>query len=170
MNKLKFFWVLLAPAVLLLNSCKEAPTQDRTVEINMDSVKMEIEELERGYAKASNARDVEGIAVYYASDPQSLAPDEPTRVGMDAIKAGLRKDMENDTAGNTISFVTTGVWAGGNYATETGTSAVTNKAGKVIYKGKYMALYELRNGKYVIIRDIWNDDLPNDTMVPSNTQ
>ncbi|MDQ3017268.1 MAG: DUF4440 domain-containing protein, partial [Bacteroidota bacterium] len=66
--------------------------------------------------------------------------------------------MERDSSGSTLAFVTTGVWADGKYATETGTSKRTDKDGKVIYTGKYMTLFELRDGKYIAIRDIWNDD------------
>ncbi|MEO6131851.1 MAG: DUF4440 domain-containing protein [Saprospiraceae bacterium] len=135
-------------------------SHEKMVVINQDSVKAKIVALETGYAVASNAKNVDGVAVYYSADAQSLANNEPTRVGMDAIKMGIKKEMANDTLGNTISFVTTGVWAAGNYATETGTSTAKDKSGKVVYSGKYMTLFELRDGKYIAIRDIWNDDAP----------
>ena len=100
------------------------------------------------------------VSDYYAADAESMADNEPTRVGMDAIKAGIKKDMDADTAGHTVTFATTGVWAAGNYATETGTSKVTDKEGKVVRTGKYMTLFELRDGKYIAIRDMWNSDAP----------
>jgi len=160
MNRLKMILVLLAPTVLLFFSCKPEAAHVQMGEVNQDSVKVQIVALENAYATASNARDVEGVAAYYSSDAQSLAPDEPTRVGIDAIKAGIKKDMEGDTLGTTISFETTGLWAAGNYATETGTSTVKDKEGKVIRTGKYITLFELRDGKYIGIRDMWNDDAP----------
>ncbi len=161
MDQPKIFWVLLVPVVFLLNSCQQGgASNDQAAEVNMDSVKMKIEAMEAAYAVASNAKNVDGVAVYYAADAQSLADDEPTRVGMDAIKAGIRKDMDADTADLTISFAVTGVWAAGDYATETGTSTVKDKNGKVVETGKYMTLFELRDGKYVAIRDIWNSDAP----------
>ena len=162
MKRTLFFMGLFAPALFLLPACEPAHDHDHAHmhEVNMESVKAQITALENGYAVASNARDVDGVAKYYANDAQSLAPNEPTRVGMDAIKAGIRKDMEMDTSGATISFETTGVWAAGNYATETGTSTVKDKNGNVIHTGKYMTLFELRDGKYIAIRDIWNDDAP----------
>jgi len=160
MNQPKFFWVLLAPAVFLLHSCQQGATHGQSAEINMDSVKMEIVALEAAFAVASNAKNVDGVAAYYSSDAQSLAPDEPTRVGMEAIKAGIKKEMAADTAGSTVAFVTTGVWAAGNYATETGTMTNSDAAGKVVFTGKYMTLFELRDGKYIAIRDMWNSDKP----------
>ena len=165
-RQINLLWVLLVPAIFFLNSCKEATTTTETdvMVLNMDSVKAEIAALEAAYSTASNARDVDGIAAYYADDAQSLADDEPTRVGMEAIKAGIKKDMDKDSVGSTVSFEVTGVWACDNYATETGTSTVKNKDGNVIHTGKYMTLFEKRNGKYIAIRDIWNSDAPEKAM------
>ena len=162
MNQPKFLWGLLASTLFMFSACAPAHEHDHEhpPAINMDSVKAQIVALEDGYAVASNARNVDGVAAYYANDAESLADDEPTRVGMDAIKAGIKKDFEMDTTGATISFATTGVWAAGNYATETGTSTVKDKAGNVVKTGKYMTLFELRDGKYIAIRDMWNDDAP----------
>lgn len=161
MKNLKLFLVLLVPAFFLLNACNQTTTTGEPVAVlNQDSVKMQITALETAYGEASNARDAESVAAYYADDAQSLAADEPTRVGKEAILAGIQKEMASDTTGSTISFEVTGVWACGEYATETGTSTVKDKDGKVITTGKYMTLFEKRNGKYVAIRDIWNRDAP----------
>ena len=32
-------------------------------------------------------------------------------------------------------------------------------SGELVSQGKYMSLFEKRNGKYVCVRDIWNSDL-----------
>lgn len=160
MNQRNFLMVLLASTLFMFNACAPAETHEHATEINQDSVKAQIQAMENAFAVASNAKNVDGVAVYYAADAESLADHEPTRVGMDAIKAGIAKDMAADTSGSTVSFVTTGVWAAGKYATETGTSTRKDKEGKVTYTGKYMTLFELRDGKYVAIRDMWNDDMP----------
>ena len=161
MKKLHFLWVLLAPVIFFLSSCKEAPPKESpVVEINLYSVRAEIVALENAYSVASNAKDVEGVAAYYSDDAHSLADDEPTWEGKNAIRAGIKRDFDKDTSGYTVTFNTTGVWAGGDFATETGTSTIKDKDGKVVRTGKYMTLFELRDGKYVAIRDIWNDDAP----------
>ncbi len=160
MKQITLFAMIIATALFTLPSCQKMESTAQNAELNMDSVKAQITMLEDGFARASNAKDVDGVAVYYANDAESLANNESTRVGMDAIKAGIKREMDSDTSGSTIAFVTTGVWADGKYATETGTSSITNKDGKVTYTGKYMTLFELRDGKYVAIRDIWNDDVP----------
>lgn len=159
MKNLTLFLALCVPFVFLLTACQsgDAHVHSATA-VNVDSVKAQIVALENAYAVAANANDVDGIAKFYAADAQSLADGEPTWVGLDAIKAGLKRDMEMDSTGGTVSFATTDVWAAGNLAVETGTSTVKDSTGNVIDSGKYMALYELRDGKYVCIRDMWNDD------------
>lgn len=160
MNQRNFLMVLLAPVLFMFNACESGEMHEHAAEINQDSVKAQIVAMESAYAVASNAKNVDGVAAYYAADAQSMADNEPTRVGMDAIKAGIKKDMDSDTLGHTVSFETTGVWAAGNFATETGTTTVKDKEGKVVRMGKYITLFELRDGKYIAIRDMWNSDEP----------
>jgi ketosteroid isomerase-like protein len=169
MNQRIFWGILAIPVFAIFNACAPGEGHVHAPEINQDSVRAQIMAMEQAYAVASNAKDVEGVAAYYASDAQSMANDEPTRVGMDAIKAGIQKEFSSDTSGATVSFETTGIWAAGNYATETGTSTVKDKSGSVIRTGKYMTLFELRDGKYIAIRDMWNNDAPMPAAAPAAT-
>lgn len=152
--------MLIASILFVLPSCKPAEGHDQASAMNMDSIKAQVATLEANYAKGSNAKDIDAVAAYYANDAESLAPDEPTRVGMDAIKAGIKREMDADSVGHKISFETTGVWGGGNYVTETGKIMIADSTGKPQVVGKYMTLFEMRDGKLVAIRDIWNNDKP----------
>lgn len=159
MKQLTLFMVLCALTAFLFPACQDkVETTVTTTEVNRDSVKMQIETLETNFARASNAGDVDGVAAYFSNDAQSMAPGEPTRVGIDAIKAGIKKEMDMDTSNTTMTLKTLDVWAYGNYATETGTWTNADSTGNVTSTGKYMTLFELRDGKYVAIRDIWNSD------------
>jgi len=164
MNYRKFLWLLVATLPLFLSSCEskevEAHEHEHEHAINVDSLKALVQSLNTDYAKNENEGNVDAIAGYYANDAESLADGEPTRVGIEAIKAGLRKDIESDTSDYTLTFTTDDVWAAGKYITETGTVTNKDKDGKVVHTGKYMTLYELRDGKYLAIRDIWNSDTP----------
>lgn len=163
MKRLNYLWVLLVPGFALFYACEPRTNVDATVttkEVNNDSVRMQISAMEAAYADASNKKDPAGVAMYYASDAESYPPGEPAMVGRDAIQAGIKRHMDMDTSGTTLSLNTTGVWASGNYATETGTWTDKDSSGKVVATGKYMTLFELRDGKYVAIRDIWNSDAP----------
>ncbi|HUR30460.1 MAG TPA: nuclear transport factor 2 family protein, partial [Saprospiraceae bacterium] len=160
MKRLNYLWVMLLPVFAFFYACESRTHVDATVtrEVNTDSVRLQISALEAAYADASNKKDPTGVAAYYATDAESYPPGEPSLVGKDAIQAGLKRHMDMDTSGTTMSLNTTGVWASGNYATETGTWTDKDSTGKVVATGKYMTLFELRDGKYVAIRDIWNTE------------
>ncbi len=160
MKSTTYFCLLLLGVVFLMPSCQAPDSGATTHEINADSVKAMINALEVDYANASNAKDVAGVLKYYAADAEIYSAEEGTQVGLEAIKASLEKDMASDTSGNKVSFNVTGVWASGNLAVETGTSTTTGKDGAVVRTGKYMVLYELRDGKYIAIREMNMRDKP----------
>lgn len=161
MKKTSLFYVLIATA-LFASSCSESSES----KVDMEAVKSEIAAMENAYAVAENASDVDGILAYYADDAHSMVNNGPTAKGIDAIRAHTEEEMDDN--GNTIAFAVTDVWAFGNYAVETGTSTTTNASGEVINTGKYMSLFEKRDGKYLCIRDIWNSDMPRKDMEEDN--
>jgi hypothetical protein len=55
-------------------------------------------------------------------------------------------------------FETLDLYGDESRVTEVGKTTQTDSAGKVIYTGKYMAVWEKRNGKWLTVRDISNDD------------
>jgi ketosteroid isomerase-like protein len=160
MKRTLLLLVLLAPVLFFLPACEgeHEEMEHQAEQLDMDAVKAEIQAMEDAYAVAENNKDADGVVAYYADDAQSLAYNAPTDVGKEAIKASILKGFEEDTMGNTISFQVTGVWAAGDYATETGTSKTVDKDGNVVRTGKYMTLFEKRDGKYVAIRDCYNRD------------
>lgn len=110
--------------------------------------------------KAYNARDVDAIAALYADDAVLSAPGAPAARGAAAIKEAFKKDIAAATkagiANNAGSSEESGV--SGDLAWEASTYSAADKSGKVVEKGKYVTVFERRNGKWVIIRDIWNSD------------
>lgn len=132
--------------------------EQQAEQIDMDAVKAEIQAMEDAFAVADNAKDADAVVAYYADDAQSLTYNAPTDIGKEAIKASVMKGFEEDSMETTVSFQVTGVWAAGDYATETGTSKTMDKDGNVLRTGKYMTLFEKRDGKYVAIRDCYNRD------------
>ena len=110
--------------------------------------------------KAYNAHDVDAITALYADDAVVSAPGAPSARGAAAIKQAFQKDIAAATkagiANNAGTSGETGV--SGDLAWEWNTYSATDKSGKVVEKGKYVTVFERRNGKWVIIRDIWNSD------------
>ncbi len=161
-NSIKFATACVALAILSFSCTKAVEETTETTEVaktDMVAVKAEIQTLEEGFAKADNERNAAAIAAFYADDAQSLSNNRPTIIG----KAALLKDIEAGIAkrvkGSTIAFEVSDVFGDENQVTEVGKSTVKDSTGKVTYTGKYMAIWEKRDGKYVCIRDIGNDDV-----------
>lgn len=149
-----YYLLALLPGVsFFLFACQAPPTHDHAHEVNVDSVKAIITAIEADFVKASNANDVDALTKFYAPDAESYSSDGAL-IGIDSIRAAMTASAATDTSGATLAYTVTGVWAAGNIAVETGTATRTAKDGKVLYTGRYMGLYELRDGKYVTLREI----------------
>ncbi|THH37696.1 YybH family protein [Neolewinella litorea] len=150
---------LLAGMLLIsLVSCNE-PEREEAQALDMNELRAEIQAMEDAYAEAQNAKDPDGVVVYYADDAVSMPNNQPTVSGKAAILDQVRADMARDTAGSTTTFQVTDIKASGDLLVEAGTSTTTDAAGNVT-TGKYVSVFEKRDGKYVCIRDIWNTDAP----------
>ena len=66
--------------------------------------------------------------------------------------------MKKRPEGSTVSYETTELFGDDQVVTEIGTSATKDATGKVTSTGKYIAIFEKRDGKYICIREIYNDD------------
>lgn len=126
---------------------------------DMSKIKEEIQASEAAWAAAANAGDVDAELAFYADDAVSIEPYQP---GMLVGKAAIRKRIEAENAekknGQTSSFETLEVFGDGNMVTEIGRMVAKDANGKVLYSGKYMAVWEKRNGRYVTVRDIYSPD------------
>ncbi len=98
------------------------------------------------------------MAAFYADDAISLASDKPMLVGNSAIKKDMEESLAKRPKGAKISYEVMDVYGAGNYATEVGKTTRMDSTGKVTSTGKYMAIWEKRNGKWICIRDIGNED------------
>lgn len=144
--------------IVMMSSCTQPSAE---APIDMDAVKAEITAMEDAFAAAMNAHDPDAVVAYYADDAQSMPPNKPTRVGKAAIREAM-EPIKTDTSGMTEAFTVKEVWAAGDIAVEIGAYEVSNAEGEVVKTGKYMSLFEKRDGKYVCIRDIYNADSGDD--------
>ena len=148
-------------------SCNNETAADKTeavveveqpAKVDLASVKTEIQNLENAWAAADNARDTNAIAAFYADDAVSLRNNNPMIQGKEAIRKDVVESLTKRGKGATVSYDVVEVFGEGNYITEVGKSTTKDASGKVTNTGKYMAIWEKRDGKYVCIRDIYNDD------------
>jgi uncharacterized protein (TIGR02246 family) len=124
----------------------------------LDKIRTEIQAMENAYADGYNAKDANAIAVYYADDAISMVNNEPIAAGKDALLKMAQKDIANDTLNAKVSFEVIDIFAEGDLAVETGKATFKDQQGNIIRTGKYMSLFEKHDGKYVCIRDIYNND------------
>lgn len=125
---------------------------------DMSAVKAEIQAIENTWAAAFNAKDVATIVGFYADDAISMNDDQPMLVGKAAIQQGIEAEMANRKGIGKVSFETLEVYGDETRVTEIGKTTVRTDEAIVTYSGKYMAVWEKRNGKWLTIRDISNDD------------
>ena len=167
MKNLKFSLIFLLTAGVFF-AC-QAPAGDADP-IDMDALKAEIQAMEDAYAAASNSNDAEAQVAYYADDAVSMPDGEPAVVGKDAILERTKANMAKDTTGgSTASYEIMDVFAAGDMAVEIGKWNYTSAEGQTA-TGKFISVFEKRDGKYVCIRDIWNSDSDDDDREYSNVR
>lgn len=169
MKKTNSYLAGLAFLALITFGCTNAATDDAAVateevavmaEPDMTAIKAEIQEMENVWAQAQNEKNVEGLVAMYADDAVSMGDDQPAITGKDALRKDIEEGMSKRPEGQITSYETTGVFGSENQVTETGVSSTKDASGNVIETGKYMAVWEKRDGKYLCIRDIYNQDAP----------
>jgi len=134
-------------------------TQAMSTGADPATLKAEIQEQETAWANADNARDVSALAAFYSDDAVSMANNAPMLVGGAAIRKDLEVSMAKRPKGATTSYDVIDVFGSGNYVTETGKVTRKDSTGKMLSTGKYMAIWEKRDGKWICIRDIGNEDV-----------
>ena len=112
--------------------------------------------------RSYNAGHVDSIVALYAEDAVVNPPGSPAVRGAAAIREYFAKDVAGAaSAGVTLQGgATSDVDVSGNIGWEAGTFTVTDKSGTIVDKGKFVSVCARRNGKWVMVRDIWNSDGP----------
>lgn len=168
MNKKNFFKLaMLGLAISLFTIGCNSPSDKKTdmepaVSVEpveaMANIKTEIQGLESAWAAADIARDANAVLAFYSDDAISLSNNAPMAKGKSAIQKEIEEGMAKKSKGETVSYNTLEVFGDENTVTEIGTAISKDASGKVIRSGKYMAIWEKRDGKYICIRDIYNND------------
>jgi uncharacterized protein (TIGR02246 family) len=171
MNKMKSIKLsMLGIAILIFTiGCNSQPDKKTEMEstlttelvvakADMVSIKAEIQGLENDWAAADNARNAIGVAAFYSDDAISMSNNAPMIVGKAAIQKDTEQSLAKRAQGETVAYETLEVFGDGNTVTEIGTAISKDASGKVVRTGKYMAIWEKRDGKYICIRDIYNSD------------
>lgn len=126
------------------------------------SAKAAYRSINKSWFEAYNTGDVDGIVALYAEDAVVSAPGAPAARGHAAIHELLTKDvtgaMEAGISLKGGEMSDAGV--SGDLGWEWGTFTVVDQSGTTVDRGKYTSVFARKDGKWLIIRDIWNSDGP----------
>ena len=155
-------------AVVLITACSTAekpPADSATVAAAPVAAttagdESAIRDLNASWFRIYNTHDAAALAALYTDDAVLMMPGAPAVRGRDAIKAAYEKDMSAMAkAGNMNNEGSDSeVSASGDLAYESNTFTITDKTGKKIDSGKYVTVFAKKDGKWMIVRDIWNSD------------
>ena len=149
---------IVAAGLLALTGCaKNAPSAGDTA-----ADEQAIRAINPAWFKAYNAGDVDGVVALYADDAVLNIPGAPAARG----RAAIRDAYVTDIAASAAAGVSNSQGANGEFGVsgdlgwEWNTFTVRDKSGTTVDAGKYVTVYGRKNGKWLIIRDIWNSDAP----------
>lgn len=114
------------------------------------------------FAEAYNAMDADALAGMYWEDGLLFPPNAPVAAGHDAIRAYFAAETPGfHEAELTLRIPEAGaVRVVGDLAYEAGTFSITDTTGATVDTGKYIGVFEKRDGVWRYIRDTWNSDHP----------
>jgi len=111
------------------------------------------------WMQSFNSGNAGGVVALYADDGVLMPPNAPQARGVAAIKEAVAKEIAGaKKAGVTLAVGTDEVGVTGDMAWHAGTYVVKDKAGKTVDAGKFLEAWERKNGKWRIVRDMWNSD------------
>lgn len=116
----------------------------------------------RAWLAAFNSGDVDTIVALYAPDATVMAPGNPAATGTDAIRALVDKESKGarDAGVSLQANDDDKAYASGDLGWHSGSYVVKDSTGAVVDSGNYMEVQQNIDGKWLIVRDIWNSDRP----------
>jgi uncharacterized protein (TIGR02246 family) len=155
---------IAAVGIMALAGCEHAAKDTAADEA---AIRANTVAFEEGY----NAGDGDALALLYAEDAVLLPPNAPAVSGRAAIGQFLAADSANlRTAGLKFDIPGDGpVQISGDLAYESGSATIVDAAGTVVATGKYIGVFNKKDGRWLLVRDTWNMDAPPAPAAPAET-
>jgi uncharacterized protein (TIGR02246 family) len=146
--------VVLAASFAALAACTKTAAPDTTAD------ETAIRAVNIAWFKAYNAGDGPAVAELYAEDAVTGSPGTPAVRGKASIREYYVKDAAAFAAAGLVDGdgPTSDVGMSGDLAWQWGTYKVTDKSGAAVDAGKYLSVFQRKDGKWIIIRDTYNSD------------
>jgi uncharacterized protein (TIGR02246 family) len=146
--------VVLAATFAALAACaKTAPPDTAADEAAARAVNV-------AWYKAYNAGDGAAVAALYAEDAVLNAPGAPAARGKASISEFYLKNAAESAAAGfaLVDDPSSDAGVSGDLAWQSGTFKINDKSGAAVDAGKYITVFQRKDGKWMIIRDTWNSD------------
>ncbi len=147
----------LIVCVLLMVSCACAQEIHNSADVRA------VREIVTAWDKARNAGNAELLASFYTADAIAMGPNEPARVGRDAIRASSKRYFEHFREEN--HSVLEDLRISGNLAVARGTQETRTSprsgGNSVVEKAKWIVVFQRQSdGAWKVLWEIYNSDLP----------
>lgn len=111
------------------------------------------------WVAAYNAGDADKIVAMYAEDAIMMPPDSTSLKGHEAMKAYLVSNIAATKAGGYgFALDSDAGSVSGDSGWHSGMFHVTDAKGATAGTGKYVEVWHKADGKWLMVRDIWNND------------
>jgi uncharacterized protein (TIGR02246 family) len=146
--------VVLAASFAALAACAKTAPSDTTAD------EAAVRPVNIAWFKGYNAGDGAAVAALYAEDAVLNAPGAPAARGNASIREFYLKDTAAFAAAGltNVDGPASEIGVSGDLAWQWGTYKVTDKSGATLDAGKYLTVFQRKDGKWMIIRDTWNSD------------
>ena len=114
----------------------------------------------QSWMQSFNSGNAGAVVALYADDAVLMPPNAPMARGVAAIKEAIAKEIAGakkngvKLAPGSVDEVN----VAGDMAWHSGSYVVKDKGGKAVDAGKFIEVWERKNGKWRIVRDMWNSD------------
>lgn len=160
MKKTTFLVVVAVLSLFLNTGCKkkiEVSTAESAA-FDLSAAKLTIAEGYREFEKAYNAKDSVALANCYATDAKFMPPNMIAMEGKDNILKGFGQMFKGDTS--TIKLNLVELWGDENMVAAENAWTISDKDGKVLDEGKSIEVYKMEDGKWKMLRDCFNSNMP----------
>lgn len=110
------------------------------------------------FTKAIGEGDAEAVAALYTRDAQLMPPNSDVVTGREAIQAAWQAGLDAGVRSVTLEIVE--VESHGITAVEVSRYTLRGEEDLVLDRGKYIVIWKLRDGRWMLHRDIYNSSLP----------
>lgn len=158
---------MLLPVIALslaacANEASDATLTDTAAGETAEAAEARIRELDRQWVAAVAARDTAAIVNVYASDGRFMVPNSPVASGADAIRSTWAGLLGLPNVSLTFEPTSIHVSEDATMAYDVGTYqlAFDGPSGRVEDNGKYLVVWEKRDGEWKVVADMINTDRP----------